>query len=256
MDQRLVGLSFAQGLGSLTVTGPPNGNTAPPGYYMLFILNSLGVPSVAKFVQLGTAQSDFSVSATPDTQTVAAGESASYTVNIAASNGFTGTVSFEVSGLPQDAAANFSPDTVAGSGSTTLTIDTLASTPPGTYPLTITATSGNLTHVTNVTLVVNALADFSISATPPSRTVNRGSETRYRVTITGQGGFGGTVNLSVTGLPAKTLAAFSPKSITGAGSATLRVKVAPRAAPGTYTLTITGISGSLSHSTTVSLIIQ
>jgi hypothetical protein len=52
MDQRLVGLSYTVGLGVLNVTAPPNGNIAPPGYYMLFILNSAGVPSVASFVQL------------------------------------------------------------------------------------------------------------------------------------------------------------------------------------------------------------
>ncbi|HEY3045158.1 MAG TPA: galactose oxidase-like domain-containing protein [Vicinamibacterales bacterium] len=52
MDQRLVGLSFTAGAGVLDVTAPPNGNIAPPGYYMLFILDSAGVPSVASFVQL------------------------------------------------------------------------------------------------------------------------------------------------------------------------------------------------------------
>ena len=52
MDQRLVGMSFTAGSGSLTVTAPPNGDIAPPGYYMLFILNSSGVPSLAQMVQL------------------------------------------------------------------------------------------------------------------------------------------------------------------------------------------------------------
>ncbi|HMC63279.1 MAG TPA: galactose oxidase-like domain-containing protein, partial [Candidatus Solibacter sp.] len=55
MDQRMVGLSFSAGSGSLTVTGPPNGNIAPPGYYMLFLLNSSGVPSVSKFVKLASS---------------------------------------------------------------------------------------------------------------------------------------------------------------------------------------------------------
>src|SRR5579864_8605985 len=54
MDQRLVGMSFTVGSGSLTVTAPPNGNIAPPGYYMLFLVNSSGVPSIADFVQIGT----------------------------------------------------------------------------------------------------------------------------------------------------------------------------------------------------------
>ena len=50
MDQRLVGMSFTAGSGTLTVTAPPNGKIAPPGYYMLFLMNSNGVPSVASFV--------------------------------------------------------------------------------------------------------------------------------------------------------------------------------------------------------------
>jgi hypothetical protein len=52
MEQRLIGLNFTIQTGALTVTSPPNANIAPPGYYMLFILNKAGVPSVAQFVQL------------------------------------------------------------------------------------------------------------------------------------------------------------------------------------------------------------
>jgi hypothetical protein len=48
-DQRVVGMSFTAGAGVLTVTAPPN---APPGYYMLFLVNSSGVPSVASSIQL------------------------------------------------------------------------------------------------------------------------------------------------------------------------------------------------------------
>src|SRR5207249_206208 len=43
MDQRLVGMSFSLADASdLTVTTPPNGNIAPPGYYLLFLVNSAG----------------------------------------------------------------------------------------------------------------------------------------------------------------------------------------------------------------------
>jgi hypothetical protein len=54
MEQRLVGLSFTADTtsGTLTVTSPSGGTIAPPGYYMLFILNSAGVPSIAQFIQL------------------------------------------------------------------------------------------------------------------------------------------------------------------------------------------------------------
>jgi hypothetical protein len=47
-----VPVSFTQTTGGLTVTTPANGNQAPPGYYMLFLVNNNGVPSVAPFVQL------------------------------------------------------------------------------------------------------------------------------------------------------------------------------------------------------------
>ncbi len=55
MDQRLVELNFTVGSGTLTVSGPPNANIAPPGYYMLFLINTQGVPSVAKFLLLNGA---------------------------------------------------------------------------------------------------------------------------------------------------------------------------------------------------------
>jgi hypothetical protein len=52
MEQRLVGLSFTAGPHALVVRAPESGNLAPPGYYMLFVLDAAGVPSVARFVRL------------------------------------------------------------------------------------------------------------------------------------------------------------------------------------------------------------
>lgn len=51
-NTRYVPLTFSQTTGGLSLTAPPDGNTAPPGYYMLFLVNSNGVPSVAPIVQL------------------------------------------------------------------------------------------------------------------------------------------------------------------------------------------------------------
>ncbi len=55
MDQRFVPLTFTQTTGGLNVEAPADANLAPPGYYMLFIVNSDGVPSIAPFVQLTTS---------------------------------------------------------------------------------------------------------------------------------------------------------------------------------------------------------
>ncbi|MFO0968645.1 MAG: galactose oxidase-like domain-containing protein [Gemmataceae bacterium] len=52
-DQRLVYPAYYPTAGSVFVTAPPSPSMAPPGHYMLFILNDKGVPSMAKIIQIG-----------------------------------------------------------------------------------------------------------------------------------------------------------------------------------------------------------
>ena len=103
---------------------------------------------------------------------------------------------------------------------------------------------------------VGANADFTISASPSSITVTRGKSAVYTVTVASQQGFGGTVKLSVTGLPSRSNATISPSSLTGGGTSALTVKTNKNSTVGSYTLTISGVSGSLNHSTTVTLKLQ
>jgi hypothetical protein len=55
MEQRYVPLSFSAATGALTATSPPTANVAPPGFYMLFIIDDAGVPSVAKMVSVSAS---------------------------------------------------------------------------------------------------------------------------------------------------------------------------------------------------------
>ena len=56
MNARLIPLRLGQKTGGgLTLQAPPNADVAPPGYYMLFVLNEGGVPSMARWVRLGAA---------------------------------------------------------------------------------------------------------------------------------------------------------------------------------------------------------
>jgi len=252
MDQREVELSFTASSGVLTVSAPPNGNISPPGYYMMFLLSSAGVPSLASFVQV-TASADFAISATPSSRSLVPGSGTSYSVNVTGSGGFGGTVTFNVSGLPTGATYTFTPTSVTASGSTALAVTTSASTPVGSYPLTITGNSGALTHSTQVTL---SLADFSLSATPGSQTLTKNTKGSYTVTVNSIGPFASTVNFSVTGLPSRTSASFSPGSVTGSGTTRLTISVKPGAAAGTHPLTVTGTGGGTSHSTSVNLVIH
>ena len=54
-NQRLSVLSFTPGPGTLDIVAPATANVAPPGHYLLFIVNSNGVPSVGNVVQLAFA---------------------------------------------------------------------------------------------------------------------------------------------------------------------------------------------------------
>jgi hypothetical protein len=124
------------------------------------------------------------------------------------------------------------------------------STPGGTYNLTILGMSGALTHTTTVSLVVNA-PDFTIGVTPSSRTVTAGSATTFGVTINGTAGFADDVTLSVSGLPSGTQGVFTPNPATG--SSTLSLTTSAGTPSGPNQITITGVSGSIVRSATVSM---
>lgn len=346
MDQRLVELSFTAGSGSLTVTAPPHGNVAPPGYYMVFIINSSGVPSVAKFLRLTTAAptnqaptatisspssnvtinpggaisfagsgsdqdgsvasyawsfaggspststqaapgsvtystpgsysasltvtdnagatsapatrtitvANFSLSATPASSSVLPGASTTYTATVTPINGFTGNVSFSVLGLPSGAGATFTPSSVSGSGSTALAVSTSASTPPGTYTLTINGTSGPITRSTNVTLVVSGT--FAISVAQPTQTVSKNGSATYAISVIPGSGFTGTVTFSISALPKLVTSRFSPSSVTTSGTSTLTLDTKKNVASGTYPLTVTGTSNGLVRTAAITLTVQ
>jgi uncharacterized membrane protein len=219
-----------------------------------------------KFAGCGSTTPDFSLSATPSSQTVIQGGNTSYTATVTSLNGFNSSVGLTVSGCPSNTTCSLNPTSVTppanGSVNSTLSVSTTSTTPTGTYTLTITGTSGSLVHSTSVTLVVNAPAkpDFSVSATPASRTIKRGSSTTYTATVKSLTGFNSSVALTVSGCPSRTTCTFSPSSVTppanGSVNSTLTVSTKKQASAGTYTLTLTGTSGSLKHSTTVSLTLQ
>ena len=57
MDQRIDQLTFTPTPGGLNVVAPADPNLSPPGYYMLFVLNDTGVPSIAKMIRIGVLPS-------------------------------------------------------------------------------------------------------------------------------------------------------------------------------------------------------
>ena len=198
---------------------------------------------------------DFSVSASPATATVTQGTSASYTVTVGATGGFSGTVNLSQSGLPN---GTFTPPSVTGSGSSTLSVSTSA-IQPGSYPFTITGTSGSTTRSSSATLVVQSVPagpppDFSISVSPSSRTVIPPATSTFTVTTTPSNGFSGPVTLSASGFPSGMSGSLSTNPATGSSTLTVTTGsgVPFFSRP---TITITGTSGTLSHTATLSILV-
>jgi hypothetical protein len=143
------------GSSTLTVT---MGSGSSASSQTLTVTGTSGSLTHSATATLNVTAPDFTISATPGTTSVAPGGTATYTVNVAALNGFTGAVSLAVTaGSPSGASPTFSPTSVTMSGSSTLTITTTTGTPLGGATLTIMGTSGSLTHSANVLLnVTNA----------------------------------------------------------------------------------------------------
>jgi hypothetical protein len=95
---------------------------------------------------------DFSLSIAPASRSVVRGSSTTYTVSVARSGGFAGSVALAVSGLPASASGTFSPN--PASSSSKLTVRTAGSTPTGTFPLTVRGTSGSLARSAGTSLQV------------------------------------------------------------------------------------------------------
>jgi uncharacterized membrane protein len=173
-------------------------------------------------------------------------------VTIGSVGGFAGTVNLSLSGLsPSQGTWTFSPSSIAGAGTATLSITTVSSLAAGTYPLTITGSSGSTTHSVPVSLVVTG--DFNVAISPSSLSLARGRSGSYSINVTGIGGFNGNVTLSIAGLPSGATASFSPNPVRAPGTSALTVRTTASATRGTFTLKITAKSGTLVHQATATL---
>jgi len=197
----------------------------------------------------------FTLTASPTSVSVAQGSSGGSTLTTTVSGGFNSAIALIASGQPSGVTATFNPASIAapGSGTSTLTLAVASTTATGTYTITVTGTGGGITHTATVTLTVTpaSVGTYTISVSPTSGYLHRGQSGYAVVTITGSGGFAGTVALSATGVPSGVTGVFSPTSITGSGTSDFTLTVSQSAHTGTYPITITGKSGSTSHSTTL-----
>ncbi|GAA2066449.1 hypothetical protein GCM10009839_92820 [Catenulispora yoronensis] len=206
----------------------------------------LGTPNgTAGFVKGGSQPpptNDFSVALSPTSGSVNPGQSASATVSTSVTSGSAVTVQFSAAGLPSGASASFSPTSVTAGNSSTLTVATSSSTPPGTYSVTVTGTAGSTTHSATYSLTVNGSGGGGTVTV-----ANPGNQFGY-INL-----FGATVQLQASdskGLPVTFKATGLPPGVTVSSSG--RLSGVPTVG-GTYQVKVTATdSGGGSGSTTFS----
>ena len=246
------GTSADRQVAALESGGFDLGTTGPDDDYGFGRLDAAGA------YQWLRASPDFSLTASASSASTPSGGSGTFSVTAVPVNGFAGDVALSLSGLTSSQATwSITPATiVGGNGNAMISVTTAPGLAPGSYPLTVTGNGGALTHTVALTLVVTAPPDFGLAVSPSSVTVAAGGAGTAAVTISSTGGFGGSVALGVSGLPATVgTATVAPASVPGGGSAQVTVQVAAGAAAGSYPLTVSGSSGSLSHSSPLTLVV-
>ena len=174
----------------------------------------------------------FSVSNSPESQTLQRGGSVRYTTRVNLDSGFSSSVQLNVSGLPQDVTGRFNPNPARSSSQ--LTLDAGATAPLGRHSFTVTGTAHGCTDDDDDVIIVNPPPDpeFELSMTPESGNVDRGSSRTYTVTVSPDPGFTSDVDLSVSGLRSGLTWSFSTDPVTPSDW--------------TSTLTVTAVSCSVS----------
>lgn len=156
------------GTNSVNYFTPPTAEYASDSYTVL-LLHMDGANGSTTFTDdSAVIGRDFSVSASPTSQGVGAGSTAFYTLNLAASGGYTGTVSLTVtSGCPSGVTCTIAPTSVSSFPSTaTLSVPTLITTPGGATNVIVTGTDASsppITHTAQVSLTVVGPTSFSFN---------------------------------------------------------------------------------------------
>jgi len=225
--------------------------------------------------RISSTPADFSLTATPNHLSVLTGQSDNSTITLDTFNLFSGNVSFSTTVSPASnttgsiPTATMTPSSIlvlpGGTGSSRLTLTTAGSS-LGNYAVSVKSTCGNLTRF--VSVAVN-IVDFSIGANPTSLSIPIGSSGTSTLTLTSINGFSGGVSMSAQVIPVSLTAGLSPSNPTmtlapstvnlqsnSSGSSTLTVSASLLTTPGSYTVTITGKSGNVSHTTQVAVTVN
>jgi hypothetical protein len=201
---------------------------------------------------------DFSLTvSSPNLALTAGGTAQTVQVSSVALNGFAGMVNVTVSALPAGVTANPATLSLTPGTPQSISLSATQSAAAGTANVTFTGNSGSLTHSTTVALAVAAAPDFTFTAAPASLTLTAGGTAQaVQVSAGAQNGFTGAVNVALSSLPAGVTATPATLSLTPAAPQSISFSAAQSAPAGMANVTLTGTSGTLSHSASVALTVE
>lgn len=222
-------------------------NTAPGTY-------DINVSGVANGVQhsaicrlIVIVAGDFDLAVNPTSQIVNAGQSTSFILNTLAKGGFAEKISLTASSPSNNIQVSFSSNTIDATGLSTFIVSTSPTTEPKDYQIIISASGGGITKQVPVTLTVKAalVNDFTLAIKPDSQTVSAGKVTSFSLSVDGQNGFTGMVNLSAEIAEKSIGLAFSNNTPIAFSTVSITVSTSSTTPPGNYPIKIIGTAGSV-----------
>jgi Concanavalin A-like lectin/glucanases superfamily len=160
--------------------------STPAGTYTITVTGTgEDVTKTTSFTLTVNSSTAFNFSLSNDgNKSVTEGQSIASTITATLSSGSSQAVSFSTSGLPSGATASYATSTSCNpTCSRTLNIATAASTPTGTYTITVTGATGEINKTTSFSLTVTSTASTAIISPAQGTALAPGQS----VTATGSG---------------------------------------------------------------------
>lgn len=194
----------------------------------------------------------------PATPVIAASQSVSYEFLIGSFGGYSTELQASCQGLPTGASCQFDANPITLPAGQVLTgsvnVTTLPSTPLGTYSPNVILTDGAMTQ--QIAIPFN-VGDFTMAITPASQTLGSTDFTSFTVTLGSVNGYSTAIQLSCSGLPAGVMCPLTnaPEYPGSQGSVYFQIHT-QNTPSGTYSFSIGGVSGPLTHSALAQLIVS
>ena len=224
-----------------------------PSTYQIQVNGTSGSHEVpAPSIILTVPRPDFSISHSPATAVIIVpGQTGTANINVTATNGYNGSVTFSYSASPSGLTCSFGRSSVIllPGGLNTTTISCSGSSQ--VYAVTVTGTAVETYDqgITHVTIPVYSVIDFTLQPTPSGITVNVGQTAHAQINVTWTTGYAGIVTFKAFPSNSAVTAAI-PASLTGSGTVTLDVS---STTSGTFTVIVNATSNSVTHSTTITM---